>query len=233
MKVCMDLFFSFDSHEITAHVKENFCVLPGPCASIEISQVGWGCGVPSTETIYVECSVSGGCFPKVSCQLQSSLWDGKEPLRISSPCPSRPRDSHVLCSCPRATWLVPWAQQSFRTSTTWEGARLQAKVPFPCLEYAESLRKPEGKVFCQLLTDLVEGAGQQETTCGFLHMHPPSNLLWSSALSSGEKSLSALSCWSGASLPLHPSWAAASCCGCYSRDRSPWKSSLNYIKCGR
>lgn len=50
---------------------------------------------------------------------------------------------------------------------------LQAKVPFPYLEYAESLRKPEGKVFCQLLTDVVEGAGQQETTCGFLNLHHP------------------------------------------------------------
>lgn len=48
---------------------------------------------------------------------------------------------------------------------------LQVRVRFPYLEYAESPTQPEGKVFCQLLTDVVESAGQQEATYGFLNLH--------------------------------------------------------------
>lgn len=100
---------------------------------------------------------------------------------------------------------------------------LQAKVPFPYLEYAESLRKLEGKVFCQLLTDVLEGAGQQEATCGFLNLHHQVPLCSSALWFWWEIPLSSqLLKWSyaasGSVLVL--SWTATSWFVCYSRGRS-------------
>lgn len=160
-------------------------MLPGPCSSIVISQVRWGCGVPRTEAIPMECCVSLGLlFRNVLSAAEFTLKRAgtmQDQLSLPHKAQWQPSPVQLLpvlrgwCCEPNSLPTVLQKLHDPREEREEEARRvlLQAKVPFPYLEYAESLRKPEGKVFCQLLTDEVEGAGQQETTCGFLNLHPP------------------------------------------------------------
>lgn len=144
---------------------------PGRVRVWSLRLQNWG---HSYGVLCLSCSAFQKC--PISCRIHTGTWVGTVQDQLSLP--YTPVTATSRAAPPSAAGLTLWLRlaagsQSFRSSITWERReepRLQARVPLPCLEYAESLRKPEGKVFCQLLTDVVEGVGQQETTCGFLNL---------------------------------------------------------------
>lgn len=113
-------------------------MLPGPCSSIVISQVRWGCGVPSTEAIPMECCVSLGLlFRNVLSAAEFTLKRAgtmQDQLSLPHKAQWQPSDSHLLSStfqCSVGDAVSPTrCPRSFRSSMTRE--RRERRRPGVC-----------------------------------------------------------------------------------------------------